>query len=235
MTYSDMVTLLLVFFVVLYMLTPGVDLDTLQDFLQRFQGGKGVMKQQESVMNQSSIQIEDNRRLREQRLERWQALLDYIEERQLEDHFEIDLIPEGIRITLSESVTFNSGSSDLLPEARNILSEIAVLFSEDIYEIEVQGHTDNVPLRQSAYYRSNWDLGASRSISVVRFIKETSGLPPDHFKASSYGEYRPVDTNTTPEGRRANRRVEIYVRYDDQFIDLQESIPIYQRGLSEAE
>ena len=235
MTYSDMVTLLLVFFVVLYMLTPGVDMDVLQEFLQRFQGGTGVLDQHETVMSESARDRDDRDDLLEERLVRWQELIDYIEEQQLENHFEIDLIPEGIRITLSESVTFNSGSSELLPEAQNILSYTADLFTEDIYEIEVQGHTDNVPLMESAYYRSNWELGASRAISVVRFVKDVSGLIPEIFKASSYGEYRPVDTNQTPDGRRANRRVEIYVRYDEEYIEIQEDIPIWQRGLSESE
>jgi chemotaxis protein MotB len=222
MTYSDMVTLLLVFFVVLYMLTPGVDMDTLQQFLRRFQGGMGVLQQQQTVIDRLSLDRKDE--LKEQRLERWQALVDFIEDRQLDEFFEIDLIPEGIKITLSESVTFNSGSSDLLPQAQNILTEIAELFSDDIYETEVQGHTDNVPLRESAHYRTNWDLGAARAISVVRFIKGISQLPPERFKASSYGEYRPIAENDTPSGRRTNRRVEIYIRYDDQFIDLSEQV-----------
>jgi flagellar motor protein MotB len=128
MTYSDMVTLLLVFFVVLYMLTPGVDMDTLQQFLRRFQGGMGVLQQQQTVIDRLSLDRKDE--LKEQRLERWQALVDFIEDRQLDEFFEIDLIPEGIKITLSESVTFNSGSSDLLPQAQNILTEIAELFSD---------------------------------------------------------------------------------------------------------
>ncbi len=233
MTYSDMVTLLLVFFVVLYMLTPGVDVDTLQQFLQRFQGGMGVLDKQESVINQTERDRQEE--LREERLERWQNLIDFIEDRQMDEFFEIDLIPEGIRITLSEGVTFNSGSSELLPQARDILGEIAELFSEDIYETEVQGHTDNVPLSEGAYYRTNWDLGAARAISVVRFIKDMSELPAERFKASSYGEYRPIETNDTEAGRRANRRVEIYVRYDDEYIDLQDQLPIWQRDLSEAE
>lgn len=228
MTYSDMVTLLLVFFVVLYMLTPGVDTDTLQEFLRRFQGGTGVLEQQQTVIDHRSMEREQE--LKQERMERWQALVDFVEDRQLEEYFEIDLIPEGIRITLSESVTFNSGSSDLLPEARNILTEIGELFSDDIYETEVQGHTDNVPLRESAYYRTNWDLGAARAVSVVRFIKDITDLPPDRFKASSYGEYRPIAPNDTPGGRRTNRRVEIYVRYDDEYIDLSDELPIWQRS-----
>lgn len=233
MTYSDMVTLLLVFFVVLYMLTPGIDTDVLQQFLQRFQGGTGVLEQQQTVIDRTSKDNKDE--IREERLERWQALIDLIEDRQLEEHFEIDLIPEGIRITLSESVTFNSGSAELLSQARTILSEIAELFSDDIYETEVQGHTDNVPITESAYYRSNWELGAARAISVVRFIKDMSGLAPERFKASSFGEYRPVADNDTESGRRANRRVEIYVRYDDAYIELDEQLPIWQRGLSEVD
>ncbi len=233
-TYSDMVTLLLVFFVVLYMLTPGVDMETLQQFLERFRGATGVLQQEQTTIERpTSPDGRDEEDLRQERLERWQALVDFIEDRQLDEFFEIDLIPEGIRITLSESVTFDSGSSVLLPQARMILGEIAELFSDDIYETEVQGHTDNVPLRETAYYRSNWDLGASRAISVVRFIKDISDLPPERFKASSYGEYHPIAANETPSGRQTNRRVEIYVRYDDEYIDLEDHLPAWQREVME--
>lgn len=229
MTYSDMVTLLLVFFVVLYMLTPGVDLETLNQFLQRFRGGIGVMQKEQTVIDQ--LRTDRHQQIMRERMERWEELIEYIEDNDLGDFFDIALIPEGIRITLSESVTFNSGSSDLLPQAQLILNQIAGLFSEDIYETEIQGHTDNVPLRATAYYRSNWDLGAARSVQVLRFIKGQSGLQPEVFKASSYGEFRPIADNNTEEGRQANRRVEIYIRYDDAYIDLSDQEPLWQQGL----
>lgn len=228
MTYSDMVTLLLVFFVVIYMLTPGVDYELLQDFLRRFQGGPGILQQQESVMDRRA---QEEEMISSQTIERWQALIDIIEERELEESVTVDLIAEGVRITMSESVTFNSGSSELIPQAQAILIEVADLFDDDIYETEVQGHTDNVPLRESAYYRSNWDLGAARAVSVVHFINNLSDLPPETFKASSYGEYRPVASNNTEEGRRANRRIEIYIKYDDNIIDMSDQIPGWRQGL----
>ncbi|MCC5914332.1 MAG: flagellar motor protein MotB [Balneolaceae bacterium] len=208
-TYSDLVTLLLVFFVLLYMLTPGIDDSTFDNFISHFQSSVGVINQSSVVTRQSN----DRTQYRIEVVQRYDTLEDFLKERGLESQVEIENMPEGLKITLSDSLTFNSGSSELLPMAREVLRELAVIFDEEVESTEVQGHTDNVPIAQNSYYRSNWHLGAARSVSVVQFIRDHSTLDPDRYKASSYGEYRPVTTNETPGGRRQNRRVEIYVRY----------------------
>lgn len=208
-TYSDLVTLLLVFFVLLYMLTPGIDDSTFDNFISHFQSSVGVINKSSVVSQRSN----DRTDYRIEVIQRYNALEDFLKERGLESQVEIEHMPEGLKITLSDSLTFNSGSSELLPMAREVLSKIAIIFDEEVESAEVQGHTDNVPIAQNSFYQSNWHLGAARSVSVVQFIRDHSGLAPDRYKASSYGEYRPVTTNETPGGRRQNRRVEIYVRY----------------------
>ncbi len=208
-TYSDLVTLLLVFFVLLYVLTPGIDQSVFDNFISYFQSSVGVM-------HQSSVITSTERNREDARMEivnEWIVVEDFLEQHGLSSHVDIEMIPEGMKITLSDSLTFNSGSSEILPNAQLVLGKIAEMFDEDVHSSEVQGHTDNVPISAGSYYRSNWHLGAARAVSVVEFIRERSELPPENYKASSFGEYRPVTTNETSHGRRQNRRVEIYVRY----------------------
>lgn len=208
-TYSDLVTLLMVFFVLLYVLTPGIDQSVFDNFISYFQSSMGVM-------NQSAITSDLEQEQEMKRVEianEWIVVEDFLEQHGLSSQVDLEMVPEGIKITLSDSLTFNSGSSQLLPSARLVLEKITEMFDEEVESTEVQGHTDNVPISQASYFRSNWHLGAARAVSVVQFIRERSELAPENYKASSFGEFRPIDTNETVKGRRQNRRVEIYVRY----------------------
>ncbi|TNE73635.1 hypothetical protein EP331_03770 [bacterium] len=205
-TYSDFITLLLVFFVVFYAITPGVEESKLKAIQSAFDGGEGIL-------NESSVIPIDALAEKMKRSERWEALNTYIAENNLGDQVQIDLMETGNRIILKESLTFLSGDFNLLDKSKNILREITYLFDETIAEVEVQGHTDNIPVRSSRY-RSNWDLGAERSISVLLFLLENTNLPPEKFKASSLGEYQPIADNADASGRGLNRRVEILIRYN---------------------
>jgi len=207
-TYSDMVTLLLVFFVVLYTLTPGIDRSTFDNFISYFQQSVGVIDNT-AVLEQNTSSQSSRMNI----VEQWKVVEDFLERMGLEDQVDIEQTPEGVKVTLSDSLTFESGSSDLLPAARRVLDEIAGVFTEDVAEAEVQGHTDTVPVARTSYYRSNWHLGAARSVSVLKYLQEQSSLEPQNYKASSFGEFRPVADNEEESGRRLNRRVEIYVRY----------------------
>jgi len=80
----------------------------------------------------------------------------------------------------------------------------------DPFEIVVAGHTDNVP-QQSTQYPSNWHLSAARAQNFLELLIEESGIEPWHFYARAFGEYRPIRPNDTPEGREANRRVEVMI------------------------
>jgi len=128
-------------------------------------------------------------------------------------------------VTLSDSLTFESGSSRLLPAAQVVLEEVAKVFDDAIRETEVLGHTDNVPIGQGSYYPTNWHLGAARAVSVVQFIQQRVVLDPQRFKASSFGEYKPIATNLSVQGRRQNRRVEIFVRYSTPRVFFNETVP----------
>lgn len=219
-----MVTLLLVFFVVLYMLTPGIDVSVFDNFISYFQRSVGVIENT-SVLDQNSSK-RDSYRI--EVVEKWQAVENFLENNGFSTQVDIQHVPDGVKITLSDSVTFNSGSSVLLPAARMVLEEVSNVFDDEIEETEVQGHTDTVPVAITSYYRSNWHLGAARAVSVVEFIQNRTNLDPDRFKASSFGEYKPVASNDSEEERRLNRRIEIYVRYKNLIRQPEPAAPLWE-------
>lgn len=204
-TYSDLVTLLLVFFVLLYTLTPGVDKSTFNDFISHFQSQSSVIQQKGEPNEESG-----DHTLREE----WKEVKKFLKEEGLKSEVQIQQIKNGVKVTLSDSLTFNSGSAILLPAAKKVLKEIASKLGGDVKEVNTQGHTDNVPIASRSRYRSNWHLGAARAVSVVQFLNDHSEVAPEKYEASSFGKYKPIDTNDSPGGRRHNRRVEIYIRYN---------------------
>lgn len=203
-TYSDLVTLLLVFFVLLYVLTPGIDQSTFNDFISHFQASTSVVFENDEASKQSN-----NDTLRDE----WKEVKQFLERQGLSSEVDIEKTEEGVKVTLRDSLTFDSGSAMLLPGARKVLREIGGTLSQEVWNVVVQGHTDNVPIASTSGYRSNWHLGAARAVSVVLFLNRNSRLHPRRFEASSFGEYKPVATNETAGGRRQNRRIEIYVKY----------------------
>lgn len=203
-TYSDLVTLLLVFFVLLYVLTPGLDQSRFNDFISHFQSSVSIVKNNNEVSRKSS----DNSLRKE-----WKQVKKFVDMKGLSSEVQIEKIEDGVKVTLSDSLTFNSGSAKLLSRAKVVLGKIRDILGTNVRAVKAQGHTDNVPISESSIYRSNWHLGAARAVSVVLFLRDNAKVAPRKFEASSFGKYKPIATNETPEGRRKNRRVEIYVRY----------------------
>lgn len=205
-TYSDLVTLLLVFFVLLYVMTPGIDESKFNEILSYFQSSTSVVFDKDAASKQ---QDEDTLR------EEWVEVQQFLDENGFSPGVDIDQTEEGVKVTLNDSLTFNSGSARLLERSEIVLERIAKAIRPNVKEVKTHGHTDDVPISDSSRYRSNWHLGAARAVSVVLFLNNYSNLETRKFEASSYGEFRPVASNETPEGRRKNRRVEIYINYQD--------------------
>jgi len=207
-TYSDFITLLLVFFVIFYSMTDGIEDTKLKAILTQFDGGEGVMEES------SVIPASDIIKQYAKRSKRWESLNEYVKNKNLQDQVQIDLMAEGNRIILKESLTFRSGQAQLLDKSKDLLKEITYLFDDNIALVEVQGHTDNRPIRNAAA-GTNWHLGARRAISVLQYLMANTNLPPEKFKASTLSQFRPLASNQSEEGRRANRRVEILIHYDN--------------------
>ena len=123
----------------------------------------------------------------------------------------------GDRFIFQSEVLFSSGSAELDPAGRAELAELGGALREVIDRIPpsidwllvVEGHTDNVPLGGTGKYANNWELSQGRALSVVTFLADGQGIPPDRLAALGYGEYQPVDTASTPEARARNRRIEL--------------------------
>jgi chemotaxis protein MotB len=211
-TYSDFITLMMIFFIVLYQLTPGIKKKRFEMIIGAFQGKESVFKGE--AMIDSKIQTIQNNRAKN-----WQKLKNYVKKNDLNDEVQVKTIPGGIKIILGEGLTFNSGSAQILDKAKVVLKEISdridTYTGTTIKEVDIQGHTDNVPISSTnKQFHNNWELGAARATSVLEFITAHTHIPLKKYKASTYGEYHPIDSNSTRAGRRKNRRVEIYVRYN---------------------
>lgn len=96
-------------------------------------------------------------------------------------------------------------------EYRRVISELKENNLSWNVEIRVEGHTDNVPLGPNIRYRDNWELSAARAQHVMRILQVNTGIPEKKFAVAGYGEYKPVADNSTEYGRNLNRRVEIYI------------------------
>ena len=128
-----------------------------------------------------------------------------------------------VYIDISDKLLFNSGEYEVTRKAQEVLGKVAlVLKAQPDIEFMVEGHTDSKPYRRGVLL-DNWDLSVKRSTSVVRILQNKYGLDPTHISAAGRGEYLPVASNDTPEGRAANRRTRIIILPQlDQFFKLLE-------------
>jgi chemotaxis protein MotB len=125
---------------------------------------------------------------------------------------QVERIRDQLRVDLVDEVLFDSGEATLKPAGIAVFGKIgAVLAKATDRRIEVQGHTDNVPITGALAKRfaTNWELSAARATNVVRFLQDQAKLDPTRLSASGYSEFRPRGPNDTEAGRRQNRRIEI--------------------------
>ena len=118
----------------------------------------------------------------------------------------------GVVVTFISEVLFDSGKAKIRAEAHEVLDKVAKVINDKVADknIAIEGHTDNQPIRFSAW-KSNWELSTARALSVLHYLDEKKGISPQRLSAIGYGEFQPVDTNDTVAGRQANRRVEIVI------------------------
>ena len=116
-----------------------------------------------------------------------------------------------LRVDMVDEILFDSGEATLKPEGQTVLEKVASVLADANRIIQVQGHTDNVPIkgRLAERFPSNWELSAARAVNVVRFLHEKAGLDPRTLSATGLSEYRPRESNESEAGRQMNRRIEI--------------------------
>jgi len=172
-TYSDLMTQILIFFVMLFALA--------------------------AALNELQL-IELKRHLEK-----------YVVENNLEDAVGLQINEKGLVISLMEKYMFDSGKAEIYPEAEVILEEIVKECITVPNNMNIEGHTDNVPIH-TPEFPSNWELSAARATNVTRYLIEKLDFPPKRLASGGYGEYQPVASNDTPDGRTKNRRVDVIVR-----------------------
>ncbi len=226
--YADLLTLLLALFIVLFAMSS-VDAVKFQQlsraFNDVFSGGTGVLEFQ-SPMPEGQIQTPIDRKEDVEKKAKEKADLakdqlellalqkkvnSYIAQKKLTDKLNTKLTDEGLLLTIRDNVLFESGKADVRSTDINIAYQIAdLLVMDPPRNIIISGHTDNVPIR-TARYESNWELSVMRAVEFMKIILKNEQLDPRWFSAKGFGEFQPIATNNTAEGKARNRRVEILI------------------------
>lgn len=239
-TYGDLVTNLLVFFVLLYSMST-VDQNTFTEVAASLSYTMINLKGSDSILDGSGNSIiafdytkYDSEEAEAKRKEKYiedanemivdaeeklkgkefdeakNDIRDTIEEQGISDKVQVVEEKDYLLIRLDQEIFFDSGSADIVPEGKAVLSSLAVSLREMENEIMISGHTDNVPMTNKRF-ATNWELSTARATNVVRYFVEAENLDPLLFTATGNGEYRPVGDNNTPQGRQKNRRIEIKI------------------------
>jgi chemotaxis protein MotB len=209
LTYADLITLLLAFFIVMYSMSQ---LDA-KKFGKMSQALSGVLKGGGTPIKKGDdVGVAPGKGVLP--ISQLMSIGEKIKEglkRQGEDKLvSPELTERGLVIHIMEQALFREGSADLEPKARMTLDIVADNLKNIKNHIRVEGHTDNRPI-QTAKYPSNWELSSARATQVVRYLIENHNIPPEMISALGYGEYRPIRPNNTIENRAQNRRVDIVV------------------------
>ena len=210
-TYSDMITLVLAFFVLLFSFAV-IDEARFEEVVSSIQltflGSEGILTGSVDPAELQDGFFEDDR------IKEMQEIVEQVEafvaEKGLEGTIDVIIDERGIVLEVSEALFFASASANLKEDAQEILNYIGELLRTIEHDVIVEGHTDNVPIN-TLQFPSNWELSVARAVVVVRYLVEIKQLPPTRFAAMGFGEFYPVDTNLTVEGRAKNRRVNIII------------------------
>lgn len=222
LTYADLITLLLAFFVILYAMSQ-TDHKKMSDLSKALSsafhvtqgasssaldGQPNVLVGGASPLDMAMVQMQDD-------LEK--KIAEEFGERQGEDGQQAvttTMTERGLVVSLASSAFFDPGAAALRGDAVDLLRTVAGTLKASGRPIMIEGHTDDTPIR-TAQYPSNWELSTNRATAVVRYLVETYKLPPERLSAAGYGEYKPLVANTSPQNRAKNRRVDIVILRSD--------------------
>jgi chemotaxis protein MotB len=225
--YADILTLLLALFIVLFA-ASNVDAQKFQEiakaFNTSFSGGTGVLEYpsptETGEMEQLDVQEskseeateEEQQQLEQKKLAEIKEKIDtYIQSNSLGSQLQTTLTDEGLLITILDDIFFDSGSAEIRKKDRQLAKEISeLLVMNPPRNIVVSGHTDNIPINNSSC-DSNWHLSVMRAVNFMKILIENEKLDAKAFSAKGFGEFKPVSSNNTNEGREKNRRVEVLV------------------------
>ncbi|MDF2723121.1 MAG: flagellar motor protein [Paenibacillus sp.] len=240
-TYADLITLLMIFFVIMYAMSK-VDVnkyETLAAALQmQFHDGSSIIPKGNGVMGEvipglnrpetkqkdadpqeqsnpskpDPQQSQSDQRQEEQHLQDLlQVVRAYITEQHLQEQVSVSDTQRGIAITLNDLFLFDLGKADLKQETVPVLEKLSSLLPKLNARVSIEGHTDDLPLAAGSLYQDNWGLSQARSVAVIRYFVNNAKLSSDMFISSAFADTRPVAPNDSEANRQKNRRVEIIV------------------------
>lgn len=235
-TYGDMVTLLLCFFVLLFSFSS-INAEKWKQLVQAFAGSSGdteIVAFDEITIRNEAIEAIDSMVDTEGRDEEgneeekitgldevndafddlYEKIATYIKINELGSQLSISRTEDVIIIRFSEMALFNSGEAEILPGNEALVKHVVTIISENIDAIEminIEGHTDNIPI-SSSRFEDNWDLSTKRATNMLRGVLDTDLIDAEKVSATGYGEYHPVASNDTAEGRAQNRRVDFVLQ-----------------------
>jgi chemotaxis protein MotB len=214
-SFSDLVTLLLTFFVLLLSMA-NFDPVKFSQTAESLQGVFGILETFPTIPIHPIMAVPKktgDEQKKKESLKDAEKIKQIVETKNMSEAVKVDITEKGIAIMLRDPVGFASGSADLKEQGKEILKDIGdVIKSNADLKVRVEGHTDDVPI-STARYRSNWELSSSRSLSVVQLLSAQTGIKPENMSAVGYGEYRPLVPNINSENRSKNRRIQIFVDY----------------------
>lgn len=213
LTYSDLITLLLAFFIMMYVFSKrdAQKYDEVASHLKTiFTGGSGIAGKG-SVTSTSPLEmLSKGASSGDMKRQLESEVLDLNRENAEGQNISVLSDERGIVIRVLDKAFFEEGEADLRERAKRALDKIVPIIRDGNAHIRIEGHTDNVPIR-TAEFRSNWELSVRRATEVVRYLVEKRALPPQRVSATGYAEYRPLVPNDSPKNRAQNRRIEIIV------------------------
>jgi len=217
LSYLDFITLLMIFFLMMYAIS-NVDSQKSQQLAKSLKIGFNSGNKENIIAvsdnNNADPNIIDNETTtatEEEKLADIKKKVDeLVDNSELKGSVTTSIQDRGLLISFNDSVFFNSGQANIKVDWQNKLVSISkVLNGIDNY-IRVEGHTDNVAIN-TEYFHSNWQLSSVRASNVVEFLITQGNVKPERLSSVGYGEYRPIKTNDTDEGKSSNRRVDILI------------------------
>ena len=207
LTYADMITLMLALFIILFAMST-ISRVKFEQFAKDISGGfDNTWAINQPPNGGVSGSVKNGTEPNVPAIER--ALQQYVERHRLQSMVEVHMDHRGLVITLlSDNSYYDSGSAQLRPQTKKILSAVDSFLRNNDNLVRVEGNTDNIPIATSAY-PSNWELSTARAVNVVRYMVEQDHLDPTRISAAGYGQYHPRTDNGTPQSRQENRRVDI--------------------------
>jgi chemotaxis protein MotB len=223
-TFADMMTLVLVFFIMLFSLSQidAIKFKKLKESFDQKAITEGIVQMESEVFDIASkgISMQEIEEFTNERVEQtetlddlYERIVEFIMTNNLEEDLEAIREIEGVKIIITERILFETAQAEILPEAKKLIAELSVFFKQVYNEIQIEGHTDNRPIN-SFMYPSNWELSGARASSIIRYLINSHKLESSRFIAIGYGDTEPIAPNDGPDNWQKNRRVVIFIKED---------------------